>query len=95
MAKPFRGNVYLWGQPKFNIDDNTVTFDSLEYTLESKNLIAKVANWLLQTGIVEKRIKEKFKYKYDKNVSDALAKLKDVNQPLGEGVTIKGKLITR
>ncbi len=91
LAKPFRGKIYLWGKPQFNIAENTVTLDSLEYTLESKNLIAKVANWLLQTGIIEKRIKEKFKYKYEKNINDALAKVSDFSYPVGNNVTIKGK----
>jgi hypothetical protein len=88
VSQPFRGKVYLWGHPAFNDQENSVYLDSLEYTVESKALLGQIANWIVQTGIIEKDVKKAFQYKYGKKLSAGVTKLSNLNEPLGKAKDI-------
>jgi len=56
LKKPFRGKVYLWGRPQFDFARNAVTLGDIKYTIESEQLLAKLANRILQLHVLEKLI---------------------------------------
>ena len=96
LLKPFRGKIYLWGVPKFDLTKNTISIQNLQYTTESKQLLVNLANWLLQIPIIQEKISEKFNFKYEKNVAAALDSVKNLNYALTPNINlnVRGTSIT-
>lgn len=47
--KPFRATIYLFGTPVFNKDTNIFSVGNLDYTVETRNVLVKIADWLLHS----------------------------------------------
>jgi len=89
LSKPFKGKIYLWGVPKFDLTKNTISLQNLKYTDETKNLLVQMANWMIQFPILQNAIAEKFQYKFEKNVADAILKIKNLDYSLAPSINLK------
>lgn len=63
------GTIYLTGIPKYNSDTYEISFDDLDYVLNTKNILLKSANWLAQGKILNK-IKENCKFSIKANLEE-------------------------
>jgi Domain of unknown function (DUF4403) len=70
MLGSVNGTIYLSGVPKYNAVNKEIYFDELDYVLNTKGILTKTANWLLQ-GYVLNKIKENCKYSLKSNLDDA------------------------
>ena len=87
----FNGEVFLIGTPSLNTDTGLVTVDDLDYTLETKTLLAKLANTLFADDV-----RRTLRQHAQISVRDKLDALrsnldKALNRSIG-GVTLKGSL---
>ncbi|MFN0139631.1 MAG: DUF4403 family protein [Pyrinomonadaceae bacterium] len=48
-----KGKIYLTGTPSFLTDRREVVFPDLEFDIKTRNVIVKVAAWILKTRITE------------------------------------------
>ena len=87
-----KGKVYLVGTPQYLPDRREIVFPDLEYDIETRNVIAKIANWILKTRLTQQlRANVKFP------VGDKLDSLKGnlsagLNRPLGPRATLSGEV---
>lgn len=63
------GTIYLSGYPSYNIVTEEIFFDQLNYVLDTKSVLLKSANWLLQ-GNVLKTIQDNCRYSIAENLAD-------------------------
>jgi len=57
MTGSINGSIYLSGIPNYNAVTKEIYFDQMDYVLNSKGLLTKTANWLLQ-GVILKRLRK-------------------------------------
>jgi hypothetical protein len=87
------GSVYLKGKPTYDPVSQSLFLDELEYDLNTRNVLIRAANWLLH-GKFLKMMREAMVFP----IGDQLNTLTETvratlaNQPIGEGITLKGKL---
>ncbi len=48
-----KGKVYLVGTPQYLTDRREIVFPDLEYDIQTRNVIVKIANWILKTRLTE------------------------------------------
>lgn len=93
MLGSVNGTIYLSGTPKYNTETKEIYFDDLDYVLNTKGILTKTANWLLQ-GMILNKIKENCKYSIKPNLDEGkknmLPYLKNYS-PM-KGVFVNGKL---
>ncbi len=70
MSGSVDGTIYLSGIPNYNSITKEIYFENLDYVLNSKGLLTKTANWLLQ-GIILKKIQENCRYSIKENLEEA------------------------
>ena len=63
------GSIYLTGVPKYNEATKEIYFDQMDYVLNTKGLLTKTANWLLQ-GVILKKIQESCRYSIKENLDE-------------------------
>lgn len=63
------GSIYLSGYPNYNPLSKEIYFDELNYVLDTKNVLLKSANWLLQ-GTILNKIKENCRYSIQENLAE-------------------------
>lgn len=64
------GTIYLSGYPNYNSISKEIYFDELDYVLNTKSILLKSANWLVQ-GTILKKIKENCRYSIKENLEEA------------------------
>lgn len=64
------GTIYLVGLPTYNPQTKEITFEKLEYTLDTKNKLIKTASWLA-SGTILKKLQQNCKYSIKSNLEDA------------------------
>ena len=69
MTGSLNGTIYLSGIPNYNTTTKEIYFDQMDYVLNTKGLLTKTANWLLQ-GIILKKIQENCKYSIKENLEE-------------------------
>lgn len=88
-----KGTIYLTGIPAYDESAMTLSINNLEYTVETKNVLAKVADWLLHTGLRDNLAGQTTWFIGDKidavkdRLSDAL------NRKVNRYVSITGKIL--
>jgi hypothetical protein len=85
-----KGKIYLTGTPTYLQDQRTVIFPDLEYDLETRNVIAKVASWILKTRITDylrSHVKFSIGNKIDQIRNDLTNAL---NRPIGQAAKLQG-----
>ena len=70
MTGSINGQIYLSGIPNYNAVTKEIYFDQMDYVLNTKGILTKTANWLLQ-GTILKKIQENCRYSIKENLDDA------------------------
>lgn len=93
MTGSVNGKVYLSGFPQYNAETKELFFDDLDYALETKSKLMKIANWLAQ-GMILNKIRETCRYSIQPNLDEGklniLKYLKNYSPT--SGVFVNGKL---
>jgi hypothetical protein len=63
------GSVYLSGIPNYNSVTKEIYFDQMDYVLNSKGILTRTANWLLQ-GVILRKIQENCRYSIKENLEE-------------------------
>jgi hypothetical protein len=69
MTGSMNGTIYLSGIPNYNAITKEIYFDQMDYVLNTKGVLTKTANWLLQ-GVILKRIQENCRYSIKENLDE-------------------------
>lgn len=90
LSKGIRGTVFLEGIPNWDGTAQELRMDSLDFHIKSKQLLVRVASWLMD-GAIEKKIKQacKFQLADRLRMTQAMITLK-MNQSLYAGINSKG-----
>ncbi len=49
-----KGTLYLIGRPRYDLATGVLSIDDLDYDIATRNLLAKTANWVLRSKLLEK-----------------------------------------
>jgi hypothetical protein len=69
MSGSMNGTIYLSGIPNYNSITKEIYFDQMDYVLNTKGVLTKTANWLLQ-GVILKKIQENCRYSIKENLDE-------------------------
>ena len=69
MTGSINGSIYLSGVPMYNAITKEIYFEQMDYVLNSKGILTKTANWLLQ-GVILKKIEESCHYSIKENLDE-------------------------
>lgn len=69
MTGSINGTIYLAGIPNYNVVTKEIYFDQMDYVLDTKGLLTRTANWLLQ-GVILKKIQENCRYSIKDNLEE-------------------------
>lgn len=69
MTGSINGSIYLSGIPNYNSITKEIYFDQMDYVLNTKGILTKTANWLLQ-GTILKKIQENCRYSIKENLDE-------------------------
>lgn len=69
MTGSINGSIYLSGIPNYNNITKEIYFEQMDYVLNTKGLLTKTANWLLQ-GVILKKIQESCRYSIKENLDE-------------------------
>jgi hypothetical protein len=69
MTGSINGTIYLSGIPNYNSATKEIYFDQMDYVLNTKGILTKTANWLLQ-GTILKKIQENCRYSIKDNLAE-------------------------
>ena len=69
MTGSINGTIYLAGIPNYNVITKEIYFDQMDYVLDTKGLLTRTANWLLQ-GVILKKIQENCRYSIKDNLEE-------------------------
>jgi hypothetical protein len=85
-----KGVVYLVGSPFYDSEKNTISIPDMNFDLKSKNVLLKMANWLMNEKITEK-IKAASIFDISTVLDEARSGITNqLNRNLTEDVTMKG-----
>jgi uncharacterized protein DUF4403 len=86
------GYLYLYGRPQLESISQTLTVPDLDYTVETKDLLTKVAAWLLDAQI-RQLLRSKAQWDLKPTLSSVKAELTAaLNHNLGNGVALRGSV---
>lgn len=69
MSGSINGSIYLSGIPNYNAITKEIYFDQMDYVLNSKGILTRTANWLLQ-GVILRKIQENCRYSIKDNLDE-------------------------
>jgi hypothetical protein len=69
MNGTINGTIYLSGIPNYNSITKEIYFDQMDYVLNTKGLLTKTANWLMQ-GTILRKIQENCRYSIKSNLDE-------------------------
>ena len=87
------GDIYLKGQPYYDAHDQTISLKNLQYDLDTKNLLAQSANWLLK-GTFARTLEKQLTIPVGSQIADMQKLLQErlKNNQLAKGVIINGHI---
>jgi hypothetical protein len=87
------GTIYLVGIPNYNPITKEIYFDQMDYVLNTKSILMKSANWLMQ-GPILKKIQENCRYSIKGNLEEGKQNMKPylTNYSPMKGVFVNGTL---
>lgn len=93
MTGSINGSIYLSGIPNYNAITKEIYFDQMDYVLNTKGILTKTANWLLQ-GAILKKIQTNCRYSIQENLDDAKKNMQPylTNYSPMKGVFVNGTL---
>ena len=69
MTGSINGTIYLSGIPNYNTLTKEIYFDQMDYVLNTKGILTRTANWLMQ-GTILKKIQESCRYSIKENLDE-------------------------
>jgi hypothetical protein len=88
-----RGTIYLTGTPVYDQSAMTIFVNNLDYTVETKNVLAKTADWLLHAGVRES-LAEQAKWFIGDRIDMVKDRLSDaLNRKVNRHIGISGKIL--
>ena len=69
MSGSLNGTIYLAGIPKYNAENQEIYFDQMDYVLNTKGMLTRTANWLLQ-GVILRKIEASCRYSIKPNLDE-------------------------
>ncbi|MFP2930045.1 DUF4403 family protein [Pyxidicoccus sp. 3LG] len=92
--KKNRGVIYFTARPVYDTASATLRLEELDYSADTANVLLQVADWL-KHDTFRKQLQQRARFVLGDRVEAMRMKLeKGLNRPLGEGVALKGKLVT-
>jgi hypothetical protein len=93
MTGSLEGTIYLSGIPNYNPVTKEIYFENMEYVLNTKGLLTKTANWLLQ-GVIIKKIEANCRYSIKDNLAEGKKNMMPylTNYSPMKGVFVNGTL---
>jgi hypothetical protein len=93
MTGSINGTIYLSGIPNYNAITKEIYFEQMDYVLNTRGLLTKTANWLLQ-GMILKKIQESCRYSIQENLEEGKKSLLPYlnNYSPMKGVFVNGTL---
>lgn len=87
------GAIYLKGIPYYNAQSRILSLKNLEYDLDTKNILIKTANWLLQ-GKFLKQMEQQFTLPIGSQIDEAQKNIQQqlTNRQISKGMMLNGKL---
>lgn len=86
----FRGTIYLAGSPAFDFASQDLWVEDLDYTIESKNLLVKFADWLNHDGFRD-QLRTRARWSAASELASARADLQErLDRPLGSDAALSG-----
>lgn len=64
-----KGELFLFGYPKFDGSTNTLFFDRLDYDINTKSALVKAANWMVGSTI-QKQLQQQLVFSFDTEVKE-------------------------
>lgn len=89
LSQPVQAEIYLIGKPVFDAEKNEVHFESLGYSLSTRDFLAKAANWLLGSSFRE-TLQQKARFRFDDDLAESLKNFRDYREDVGQGLVLKG-----
>jgi hypothetical protein len=87
-----KGTIYLTGVPAYDESSTTLSVSNLEYTVETKNVLAKAAAWLLHTGL-RNELADQARWFIGDKVDAMKDRLSDaLNRKVNRYVSMSGKI---
>jgi hypothetical protein len=93
MLGSINGTIYLSGIPNYNSLTKEIFFDQMDYVLNTKGILTKTANWLMQ-GMVLRKIQENCRYSIKENLEEGKKNMRpylDNYSPM-KGVFVNGSM---
>ncbi len=87
------GDIYLRGRPYYDAHDQTISLKDLQYDLDTKNVLARSASWLLK-GTFARTLEKQLTIPVGSQIADMQKLLQErlKNNQLAKGVTINGHI---
>ena len=87
------GDIYLKGRPYYDAMSQTISLKDLQYDLDTKNVLARSANWLLK-GTFARTLEKQLTIPIGSQLADMqkLLQAQLKNNRIAKGVTIDGQL---
>ncbi|HWU87050.1 MAG TPA: DUF4403 family protein [Kofleriaceae bacterium] len=82
MARPFKATLYLVGKPVYDAQTNVISVRDLEYSLETRSLLLRVAEYLLHRRVRDK-IEQASRFDLAARQREALDRLRQLSFPAG------------
>lgn len=89
LSQPVKAEIFVLGQPVFDIEKNEVRFEKLQYSLGTRDFLLKAANWLLADSFRD-TLAQKARFRFDEDLAEMLKEFRDYRQELGNGLVLKG-----
>ncbi len=87
-----RGQLFLVGTPVYDAARNEITIPDLTFHVETRNVLARAASWILQTGFSD-RIRRQARWSVGELLDDPAALAEEaLNRQLSELVRMEGRL---
>ncbi|OYU84598.1 MAG: hypothetical protein CFE24_06050 [Flavobacterium sp. BFFFF2] len=87
------GTLYLTGIPNYNAVTQEIFMDNMDYVLDTKGVLSRTANWLLQ-GVILKKMQESCRFSIKNNLETARQSMQPYlkNYSPQKGITLNGTL---
>ncbi len=88
----YKGWLYLTGTPTYNALTNELSLPDLDYTLETRNILLRIANWLLNSR-VRQILQDRAKWDISQTLSSVKQNLQAaINRAINENISTEGTI---
>lgn len=91
LEKPVKATIHVLARPVYDELNNTLYLDDIDYTLDTRNLLARSASWLM-SDTFRKTIAEQGRIAFDSDLPKLLGDQSSLQTSLTPNLTMAGKL---